>query len=164
MSAPAWTVPPVHRFIRLVDAALRSLGRLLTGHARQRDCGVCLSLLPLQDGRASVSGLQSRRSRLLHGSLLGNPGSRGCVNVGRIPNVRHPLADECRLSNGGVPCSALLGIVGLHTGRDHSGAELRNHARDAPEQEVILETCRIHHGDWLGFRVDYGHSATLWNL
>ena len=40
----------------------------------------------------------------------------------------------------------------LHVGRDHVGAQLRNYARHAPQQEALVASRRLHHGRGLDLR------------
>ncbi len=40
----------------------------------------------------------------------------------------------------------------LHIGRDHVGAQLRNYARHAPQQEALVASRRLHHGRGMDLR------------
>ena len=40
----------------------------------------------------------------------------------------------------------------LHIGRDYVGAQLRNYARHAPQQEALVASRRLHHGRGLDLR------------
>lgn len=90
-----------------------------------------------------------------------NIGGRGRWNLGRVQGVRHPVADVRRLSAGWRAGRAQLGAVGVHAGCDHSGTELRHHARHAPEQAAVAEARVVHHAVRLDIRRRDGRPAVV---
>lgn len=69
------------------------------------------------------------------------------------------MADVCGLPAGRLPRGAQLRAVCVHIGGDHVGAELRNHARHAPQQATVAEARRLYHADRLDVLAVDGHSA-----
>lgn len=100
MFAIARAILAVSRSVRLVDPTLWRMDRLFAGHAGQWNGGVCADIFAFENGRAKVFGVQFGGRGFLHGRLFGNVSGCGCIDAGRIPNVRDTVADERRVSGG----------------------------------------------------------------
>lgn len=57
-----------------------------------------------------------------------------------------------------------LRAVRVHVGRDHAGAELRDHARHAPQQATVVEARVVHNAVWMDLRGLDGRPATVWRV
>lgn len=98
----------------------------------------------------------------LHSFLVcRHTGHRRRRHAWRVQGVRNSMANVRGLSAGRRAGRAQFRAVSLYTGSDHSGAELRHHACDAPEQAALAEARVVHHAVWLGVRRHDGSAAAV---
>lgn len=92
------------------------------------------------------------------------PSSGGRGHAGRVPGARDRVADVGRVSARRLPRCALLRAVRVHAGGDHARAELRDHARHAPQQAALAAPRGVRDGGRLGLLVDGGRAPTVRHL
>lgn len=78
--------------------------------------------------------------------------SGGRFDARRIPDVRDTVANIRWMSASRLLRRAEFRVKRLHVGSDHPGEELRDNARDAPEQKTVAETRELHNDRRLVFR------------